>query len=193
MGPTDTPDSPKPVIRLPRSIVLVGLMGAGKTSIGKRLAARFGVAFTDADREIEEAAGLSIPDYFDLYGEEAFRSGERRVIARLLDGPPIVLATGGGAFMADDTRAAIREKGISVWLRADLDVLYERVSRRDDRPLLRTEDPKETLRGLMERRYPVYAEADVVIDSHRGPIDGMVDKVRDAVLAHLAAEYGVTA
>src|SRR5262245_30849023 len=140
-----------------RSVVLVGIMGAGKSSVGKRLAVRLGVPFVDADTEIELAAGMSIADIFSTYGEPYFRAGEARVIARLLEGGPQVLATGGGAFMNPDTRAGIRAKGVSVWLRATLDVLSRRIKRRGDRPLLKTADPGETLRRLIDERYPIYA------------------------------------
>ena len=166
-----------------KTLVLVGLMGAGKTSIGRRLAQRLGVRFKDADKEIEDAAGCSIADFFDRFGEAEFRRGEAAVIARLLDEPPMVLATGGGAYMAEQTREVIRDKGIAIWLKADLDVLYERVSRRTDRPLLRTENPRKTLAKLMEIRYPTYAEADLVVDSFAGPIDATVDRVYEAVKA----------
>ncbi len=171
---------------LPRTLVLIGLMGAGKSSIGRRLAHRLGVDFVDADSEIETAAGRTIPEIFEELGEATFRDGERRVIRRLLDDrTPHVLATGGGAFMADDTRAVIREKGLSLWLKADLDTLYERVARRSNRPLLKTADPKETLRGLMATRYPVYAEADIVVETRRVPIETTVEKVYQALVAHL--------
>lgn len=172
--------------RLPRTLVLVGLMGAGKSSIGRRLAQRLGVDFVDADVEIESAAGRSIPEIFEELGEPAFRDGERRVIRRLLeDRTPHVLATGGGAFMATDTRSAIKDRGLSLWLKADIDTLFERVSRRTNRPLLKTADPKETLRGLMAVRYPVYAEADIVVETRRVPIETTVEKVYQAVVAHL--------
>ncbi|KAF0184465.1 MAG: shikimate kinase [Alphaproteobacteria bacterium] len=154
---------------LDRPIVLVGLMGAGKTTVGRRLAALLKLPFVDADEEIERAAGLTIPEIFDLRGEAEFRSGERRVIARLLQGPPQVLATGGGAFMNDETRALVRAHAISVWLRADLDVLMRRVEKRDSRPLLRGVDPRATMERLMAERYPVYAQADLTIDSNNGP------------------------
>ena len=161
------------------------MMGAGKSSVGRRLATRLGVGFVDADQAIEEAAGCSIADYFSRFGEEEFRRGERRVIARLMEGAPRIDATGGGACMADETREAIRLNGISVWLKAELDVLFDRVSRRVDRPLLRTENPRETLRGLMELRYPVYAQADITVESRRGPIVATVDRVYQAVVDHL--------
>jgi shikimate kinase/3-dehydroquinate synthase len=147
-----------------RSIVLVGLMGAGKTSIGRRLAARLGLPFHDADAEIELAAGCTIPEIFARYGEKEFRDGERRVIRRLLSGDPVVLATGGGAFMDPETRAIVRGEAVSVWLRCSLPVLVRRVAGRDNRPLLTAGDPATILRGLMDSRHPVYAEADVVVD-----------------------------
>lgn len=148
-----------------RSIVLIGMMGAGKSSVGRKLALRLGIPFVDADAEIERAAGMSIPDIFEIHGETEFRAGESRVIARLLDGGPQVLATGGGAFMNAATRARIREKGISVWLKADFEVLLRRIKRRSDRPLLKTADPAATLRQLIDLRYPVYAEAAITIES----------------------------
>jgi shikimate kinase len=166
----------------PRSIVLVGMMGSGKTSIGRRVAQRLGIPFVDADAEIEKAAGMSIPDIFSIRGEAEFRSGEARVIVRLLDGGPQVLSTGGGAFMNSDTRAAIAARGVSIWLNADFDVLMKRIKRRHDRPLLKTDDPGATLRALMEARYPTYALADVTVQSHDEPHD----KIVDAVVAALA-------
>lgn len=161
-----------------RSIVLVGLMGAGKSSIGRRLAQRLGLEFLDADQEIERAAGCTIEEIFARFGEPEFRAGERRVIARLLeDRTPIVLATGGGAFMDPETRSRIRERGVSVWLRADLDVLHRRVSRRSNRPLLKQGNPREVLERLIAVRYPVYGEADVVVDSDDSPPESTVEKV----------------
>ena len=147
-----------------RSIVLVGLMGAGKTSIGRRLAARLGLPFRDADAEIELAAGCPVPELFSRYGESDFRAGERRVIRRLLSGDPLVLAFGGGAFMDPETRAAVREEAVSVWLRCPLATLVRRVASRDNRPLLADGDPAEILQRLIDARYPVYTEADVIID-----------------------------
>ncbi len=169
-------------------IVLVGLMGSGKSSVGRRLAARLGLNFTDADSEIEAAAGCSIQDIFARHGEAAFREGERRVIARLLDTPGLVLAAGGGAYMDETTRARIGEKAISVWLRADLEVLLERVSRRDNRPLLKRGDPREILSELIEERYPVYAEADIVIDSLNGPHEAVVEKIVQCLATYLKAD-----
>ncbi len=166
-----------------RSIVLVGLMGAGKTCIGRRLAGELGLAFTDADSEIEAAAGCSIEDIFEHHGEAAFRDGERRVIQRLLAGPAQVVSTGGGAFMDPRTRAEIRARGISVWLRADLELLLKRTGRRNNRPLLKRGDPRAILDGLIRERYPVYAEADIVIDSVDGPPEITVGRVARAVAA----------
>jgi shikimate kinase len=160
-----------------RSVVLVGMMGAGKSSIGRRLAARLGIPFVDADTEIEKAADMSIAEIFSAHGEPYFRAGEARVIARLLEGGPQVLATGGGAFMNPETRAAIRVKGISVWLRATLDVLNRRIKRRGDRPLLKTADPTETLRRLIEERDPIYAEADLAVESREVPHETIVDEI----------------
>src|SRR3977135_3536229 len=153
----------------PRSLVLVGMMGAGKSSIGRRLAVRLGIGFADAGNEIETAHRMTIPDIFSTYGEAYFRSGETRVIARLLESGPQVLATGGGALINPDTRAAIAANGVSVWLKAEFDVLMRRIKRRQDRPLLKTEDPSETLRALIAERYPVYAEAELTIQSREGP------------------------
>lgn len=166
------------------SIVLVGLMGAGKSCIGKRLAEAIGWHFIDADSEIEKAAGCSIADIFERHGEQAFRDGEKRVIERLLQDGPSVIATGGGAFMNAETRAAIRAKGISVWLRADLEVLLRRTGRRDHRPLLKKGDPKQILTRLMEERYPVYAEADVVVESVDRPAEETTRQVLDALRGH---------
>ena len=151
-----------------RTIVLVGLMGAGKSKIGRRLAARLDLPFFDSDHEIEVAAGESIEEIFANRGEQVFREGERRVIARLLAQPVHVLATGGGAFMDESTRATIERRGVSLWLRADLDVLVSRVSRRNNRPLLKGGDVRAVLGELIERRYPVYREADVVVESGEG-------------------------
>ena len=160
-----------------KSVVLVGLMGAGKSRVGRQLAAQLGLDFVDADAEIEAAAGCSISDIFERFGEAAFRDGERRVMRRLLNGPVRVLATGGGAFMDPETRAHVRERGISIWLRADLETLLARVGRRNHRPLLAQGDRRETLAALMKERYPIYAEADIVVDSTDGPVRETVDKV----------------
>lgn len=171
---------------LDRSVVMVGLMGAGKSAIGKRLAQSLGLNFVDADKEIEESAGCTIPEIFTRFGEPAFRDGERRVIARLLEGPVCVLATGGGAFMDEGTRAKIKERGLSVWLRADLDTLVRRTARRGNRPLLNAGDPRDVLGKLMARRYPVYAEADVTVDSLDAPPESTTARVIEALRAHLA-------
>jgi shikimate kinase len=173
-----------PPFRVPKTVVLVGLMGAGKSSIGRRLAHRLGLPFTDADTEIEVAAGTSIEEIFARHGEAAFRDGERRVIARLLDGPLQVLATGGGAYMDPATRALVRARGISIWLRASLDVLLARVGRRSNRPLLKAGEPRAVLERLIAERHPVYAEADIVVDS----LDGTPDATLDRVLAALAED-----
>ena len=162
-------------------VVLVGLMGAGKTSIGRMLADRMGVSFIDADAEIEKAAGCPIEEIFRLYGEQAFRDGERRVIARILEGDAEVLATGGGAFMAEETRELIRRKGISVWLRADVEILYQRTRRRSNRPLLANENPRGTLEKLARRRYPVYAEADITVDTAREKPSETMDRILEAL------------
>src|SRR5580700_11044690 len=159
-----------------RSIVLVGMMGAGKSSVGRRLAARLGLAFIDADTEIEAAAGMSIADIFSAHGEAYFRSGEARVIARLLEGGPQVMATGGGAIINSDTRAAIRAKAVSIWLNAEYDVLLRRVKRRTDRPMLKTADPAETLRRLLVERNPVYAQSDVTLHSRDAPHEAIVNE-----------------
>ena len=166
-----------------RAVVLVGMMGAGKSSIGRRLAIRLGIPFVDADVEIEKAAGMSIPDIFATRGEPDFRAGEARVIARLLDGGSQVLATGGGAFMNPDTRAAIAAKGVSVWLNADFETLMRRIKRRQDRPLLHTDDPEATLRRLIDVRYPIYALADFTVQSREVPHDKIVDEIVAALRA----------
>jgi shikimate kinase len=169
-----------------RSIVLVGIMGAGKSSVGKRLSARLGIPFVDADTEIEEAHRMSIPEIFAKYGEPYFRAGETRVIARLLDGGPQVLATGGGAFMNADTRAAMQAKAVSIWLSADFDVLMRRVSKRkSERPLLQTADPAETLRRLLAEREPIYALADLSVRSRDVSHDAIVAEIMTALAAFL--------
>jgi shikimate kinase len=180
---------------LPRSIVLVGLMGAGKSCIGKRLAARIAVPFIDADAEIEQAAGLTIAEIFARYGEPAFRDGERRVMARLLQGPPAVISAGGGAFMDAETRALIKARGLSIWLRADLDTLVARTKGRTHRPLLNSGDPRETLAELMRVRYPVYAEADVTVDTGLDNPNVTCGRVLAALEAHFGrslAEHAAT-
>ena len=170
----------------PRSIVLVGMMGVGKSSVGRRLAARLAIPFVDADSEIEKAAGMTIPEIFARNGEAYFRGGEARVLARLLEGGPQVLATGGGAFVNPDTRALVKLKGVSVWLSADLEVLLRRTSkRRSDRPLLQTDDPAETLRALLAEREPTYALADLTVQSREVPHETIVADVLAALAAHL--------
>jgi shikimate kinase len=167
-------------------------MGAGKTNIGRRLAARLHLPFLDADAEIEAAAGETIEEIFQNRGEAAFRDGERRVIARLLEGPVHILATGGGAFMDPQTRAAIRRRGISIWLRAELDVLLARVARRSNRPLLKQDDPRRVLARLMEIRHPIYAEADIVVDSIEGPPELTLVRVLAALEAYIAQHFPET-
>jgi shikimate kinase len=164
-----------------RSLVLVGMMGAGKSSIGRKLATKLGLPFMDADAEIEVAAGMSIPEIFEKHGEPSFRTGEARVIARLLDGGPQVLATGGGAFMNPDTRAAIQAKAISIWLKAEYEVLLKRIKRRSDRPMLKTEDPAATLRCLMDERDPAYAQADLTVHSRDVPHETIIGEILDAL------------
>lgn len=168
-----------------RSIVLVGMMGAGKSTIGRRLAARLRLPFLDADIEIEAAASMTIPEIFAAHGEPYFRDGEARVIARLLDSGPAVVATGGGAFMREETRNLIRAKAVSIWLKADADVIMRRVKRRADRPLLQTEDPAATVSRLLEAREPVYQSADLTIWSRDVPHDRIVDECIDALRARL--------
>jgi shikimate kinase len=175
-------------LSLPRTVALVGLMGAGKSAIGRRLARRLGLPFVDADDEIERAAGCSISEFFERFGEAEFRNGERRVISRLLEDPPHVLSTGGGAYIDDATRALMREKALTVWLRADLDVLFDRVKKRTHRPLLRQGDPREVLRRLMEQRYPIYGEADIIVESTAQPADRTTDQVLEALQRHLSQQ-----
>lgn len=166
-----------------RPIVLVGLMGAGKTSVGRRLAEKLGIPFVDADHEIETAAGKPIKEIFADHGEAYFREGERRVIQRLIGNGAQVLATGGGAYMNDETRARIEEHGVSVWLRAALPLLMKRVAKRQDRPLLQADDPEKVMRELMDKRYPVYALADVTLESRDVQHGQMVNDVIRALAA----------
>ncbi len=168
-----------------RLVVLVGMMGAGKSTIGRRLAARLGLSFLDADSEIEAAAGMSIPDIFEAHGEPHFRDGEARVIARLLESGPAVLATGGGAFMREDTRNRVGAKAVSIWLKADADIIMRRVRRRADRPLLQTPDPEGTVGRLISEREPVYQHADLTIWSRDVPHEKIVDECIDALHARL--------
>jgi shikimate kinase len=168
-----------------RLVVLVGMMGAGKSTIGRRLAARLNLPFVDADNEIEAAAGMTIPEIFEVHGEPHFRDGEARVIARLLDAGPAVLATGGGSFMREETRRRIGEKAVSIWLKADPDVIMRRVKRRADRPLLQTVDPAATVSRLISEREPTYQHADITISSREVPHDKIVDECLDALHAKL--------
>jgi len=171
-----------------RCIVLIGMMGAGKTSIGRRLATVLHLPFVDADVEIERAANLSIPEIFSHYGEAHFREGERRVVARLLSSGPAVLATGGGAFICEETRARCREHGVTVWLKADVSVLLERVRKKGNRPLLEKPDPDGVMRQLLAEREPVYALADIAVASREGPHHALVGEIIAALDAHLAKE-----
>lgn len=171
-----------------RSVVLVGMMGVGKSTIGRRLSARLHLPFLDADTEIEAAAGMSIPDIFETHGEPHFRDGEARVIARLLDGGPAVIATGGGAFMREETRNRIRDKAVSLWLKADADIIMKRVKRRADRPLLQTADPAATVGRLIQEREPVYQRADLTIWSRDVPHERIVDECLDALHAWLCGD-----
>jgi shikimate kinase len=172
----------------PRSIVLIGLMGAGKTAVGRRLANKLELPFIDADTEIEVAAGASINEIFAEHGEAYFRQGERKVIARLLQSGPQVLATGGGAYMNPETRAAIKARGTSVWLKADVKVLLKRVGRRGNRPLLTGGNPEKVMKKLMQERYPVYADADVTVESRDVPHETIVGAVIDALAVKLGCE-----
>ncbi len=171
-----------------RSLVLVGMMGAGKSTIGRRLAARLRLPFLDADSEIEAAADMSIPEIFDRHGESHFRDGEARVIARLLESGPAVLATGGGAFMREETRKRIGDKAVSIWLKVDADIIMRRVRRRADRPLLQTSDPEATVGRLIEEREPIYRLADLTIWSRDVPHEKVVDECVEALHARLCGE-----
>lgn len=176
-------------MHVPGFIVLVGLMGAGKTSLGKRLAKIYDLPFVDSDAEIEKAAGCSIADIFARFGEAYFRDGERRVIERILTGEPCVMATGGGSFMDERVRALVKEHALSIWLRADLDTLVRRTSkRRDERPLLKSGDPREILGKLIEQRYPIYAEADIVVDVNDEPPEKTSERVHKIIVAHTGAQ-----
>ncbi|WP_127568776.1 shikimate kinase [Glycocaulis alkaliphilus] len=175
--------------RLGCPVVLVGLMGVGKTTIGRRLADRLGWAFRDSDHEVEEAAGRSVSEIFADFGEAAFRDGERRVIARLMDETgQAVIALGGGAFINTQTRALLKGRSLSVWLQADIDTLMERVSRRDTRPLLQTEDPRAVMERLLAERAPVYAEADIHVRSPDTTHDGAVQAILDAMAERVEAQ-----
>ena len=170
-----------PAIAGGRFIVLVGLMGAGKTSLGRRLAKAACLPFVDSDAEIEKAAGCSVFEIFERFGEAEFRSGERRVLERILDGAPAVVATGGGAFMDAATRALIRAKGVSIWLRADLDTLVRRTKRRDDRPLLKSGNPRDVLMRLIAERYPIYGEADIILDVDDEPVKESTERLIERI------------
>ena len=174
-----------------RSIVFVGLMGAGKTAIGRKVAASLGLPFVDSDQEIEAAARMSVPELFERYGEPEFRALEQRVIQRVLEGGPKVLSTGGGAFMNAQTRDLIAASAISIWLKAELDVLFARVSKKQNRPLLKTADPRATLAALMNDRYPVYAEASVTVNTRDERKDVIVGEVLDALDTHLGGPEAV--
>jgi shikimate kinase len=172
-----------------RPIVLVGMMGAGKTTVGRRVAARLGRHFIDSDEEVEKAAGMSIEEIFASHGEADFRAGEARVIARLLKDHDLVLGTGGGAFINAETRVLTKTLGVSVWLKADFELLLQRVQRRSNRPLLKTANPRETLQALIDKRYPIYAEADVTVTSRDVPQDQVAGDVVEALAAHLGAAH----
>ena len=182
-------DPVRPLPSLDRPIVLVGLMGSGKSKIGRRLAARLSLPFYDSDAEFEQSAGCSVSDYFAKHGEPSFREGERKVIARLLDGPPCVLATGGGAFCDQETRDKIKRKALSVWLRADLDLLVRRTAGRDHRPLLKQGDPRQILARLIEVRHPLYAQADIVVDSTDESPDVTLDTVTSALCHYIETAH----
>lgn len=171
-----------------RPIVIVGMMGSGKTTVGRRLAARLGLGFVDSDAEIETAAAMSIPEIFAARGEDEFRAGEARVIARLLREHAGIIATGGGAFMSAETREVIGTSAVSVWLKADFDILFARVSKRSNRPLLHTPDPRGTLQRLIEARYPTYALADITVTSSDVPHEMVVEQITRALSAHLSSE-----
>lgn len=164
-----------------RPVVLVGLMGAGKTTVGRRLAQLLDLPFRDTDNEIEKAARMSVPELFEAYGEPEFRALEARVVSRLVAGGPQIIATGGGAYMNEETRALLKRDAVTVWLKADLDLLMDRVSRRSNRPLLRTADPRQVMSDLMEKRYPVYAEADITIETRNAKRDVIANEIVGAL------------
>ena len=176
---------------LKKTIVLVGIMGAGKTTVGKILADRIGIQFVDADQEIERAAGCTITDIFEKYGEAEFRKGEERVISRILSGQPCVLATGGGAFMSQATRLLIKKTATSVWLRVSFEVLAKRLEKRSGRPLLQTVDPQQTLRALINKRYPIYNDADLIVDAKDDAVDITVSKVIECLGDYYNAKQSV--
>jgi len=170
------------------SIALVGMMGVGKTTVGRRLSKRLGMEFFDSDEEIEKASGRTVKGYFRDHGEDAFRAGERKVIERLLEGPPIILATGGGAFIPEATRKVLLSRSTTVWLKADCDVIYGRVKRKNTRPLLDVADPLAKLKTLIDERYPIYAHADITVDANTGPHNRTVDAVIESLLQHADVE-----
>ena len=174
-----------------KTIVLVGIMGAGKSTVGKILADRLGMQFIDADQEIEHAAGCTITDFFEKYGELEFRKGEERVISRILAGKPCVLATGGGAFMSEATRLLIKKIATSVWLRVSFEVLAKRLEKRSDRPLLQTTDPQQTLKALIKKRYPIYNDADFIVDAENDGVDITVSKVVECLGDYCYSEQSV--
>ena len=174
-----------------KTIVLVGIMGAGKSTVGKILADRLGMQFIDADQEIERAAGCTITDFFEKYGEVEFRKGEERVISRILAGEPCVLATGGGAFMSEATRLLIKKIATSVWLRVSFEVLAKRLEKRSDRPLLQTADPQQTLKALIKKRYPIYNDADLIVDAENDGVDITVSKVVECLGDYCYSEQSV--
>ncbi len=176
-----------------RSIVLIGLMGAGKTTIGRRLAKKLNMPFTDADTEIEKAAGKTVPEIFEEHGEQYFRDGERRVIDRLLHDAPRVLATGGGAYMSEATRTAIADQAISVWLKADFELLMKRVRKRSNRPLLQTDDPEAVMHSLINERYPVYGRSDITVESKDVPHDQIVIACIETLASHLRQKEATSA
>ncbi len=172
-----------PDLSCARPVVLVGMMGVGKTTVGRRLAPHLGLPFFDADHEIEKAAGMTVSDLFAAHGEQSFREGEARVIKRLLEGPPHVLATGGGAVVNPETRALITDRAVSVWIRADVDTIVKRATKRNTRPLLQNDDPRETVIRLMKEREPFYASANIHVDSHAGPHANTVELILDELRA----------
>ncbi len=187
--PEDDDSSAPGRLSLTRPVVLVGMMGAGKSTVGRRLARRLGIPFVDADREIERAAGMPIPDIFETLGEDAFRDGEKRVILRLLsEGGAKVIALGGGALTTPEVRAAVRERAIAVWLDAPLEILVERTSRRRSRPLLERGDKREILERLLAERRPFYAEAPIRIESDDGPHNRVVERIVASLAAHIGAQ-----
>ena len=174
-----------------KTVVLVGIMGAGKSTVGKILADRLGMRFIDADQEIERAAGCTITDFFEKYGEVEFRKGEERVISRILAGEPCILATGGGAFMSEATRLLIKKMARSVWLRVSFEVLAKRLEKRSDRPLLQTTDPQQTLKALIKKRYPIYNDADFIVDAENDGVDITVSKVVECLGDYCYSEQSV--